>query len=228
MTDTNILASNWMRIMTMTHNILGHDAVLFNKYRTMLSQLKDDRIVPNRDPTKPDIALLGMVRAPASKERHHAFEGGLAAHLCEMWELWISVKTEIFRQRVRDQNTDINDSLIWRGILHHDLDKVYKYYMTTTEPWNVEYSNDYDVETAMLGETHKSLFLMGQADIIPPRELHSALIISHGGFSREQPRAQSVLAKILYLLDELSANVVDRIRTGRLQDSKIGGLDGAV
>lgn len=195
------------------------------RYVALFSEIRHDRFVlgKDKDGNAIESCLLGMRRAPASKNRHHNVQGGLVMHLLQMWEIWTGL-----RGILRDHNAvhpQLNDLNVWRCILHHDLNKIWKYKMVKEAPWEVDYANEQDRLTTLLGDTNKVLFLLNKHGIKVPIPLHNALITAEGGYSTSsRPHAETVLAKVAYLLDELSANVVDRLMTGRFWDSKQGGI----
>jgi hypothetical protein len=135
-----------------------------------------------------------------------------------MWVLWSHVRGMI--ERTGNSLQHLSDAEVLKGIIHHDLNKVHKYKLVSTEPWEVDYAKDVDILTEHLGDTHKSLHLLGMYNISVPLKLHGALVRAEGGFSETKTKAESVFAKVLYILDELSANVISRIDSGRLMNSK--------
>lgn len=195
------LDGNWQELWETTMTYLP-DVDDRHRYGGLLSYLKDDR-------TASDGRLfLGMRRAPAAKGNHHAFEGGLVYHLLEMWTFWVKLREGFLNPPW------ITDAKIMRGIVNHDIHKAYMTYVLCnpqdpTAPWAVAYGKDDSDQ--LLGDTAKSFYLLGKAGIhLDPLELN-ALILSHGGWSELKPWSTSVLAKLLYLLDELSGNVMGRI-----------------
>jgi len=214
------LTDQWDRMVRLTELFLtqgASDTELSEKYVAMLNDLRNDTL------TMGDTGyVLGMERAPASQSRHHAREGGLVAHILQMWDLWSGgLKSTIAAQcGLVDYVED--SSFVWRAILHHDLNKVWKYELKSLDPWEVDYAKD--PLTAILTDTHKSLYLLAKHDIFLPVVLHSALITAEGGFSATHPKTESVFSKVIYILDELSANVVDRLQRDAFWDSKIGGI----
>lgn len=201
------------------------------KYSALLDSVRHDSYVG-------ESCMLGLYRAPGSKDRHHAFEGGLTAHLLEMWECWLMLRGQIEKNVPRHDL--INDSLILRAIIHHDLNKVHRYRLVNVEgfkmendeqiriPWEVEYAKaNEDPLGHLLPSTHKSLQILMNAGITLDPLLYNALITAEGGFTEgPRPKTETVLAKLVYLLDELSANVFSRIAADRFWDSKDGGLHG--
>lgn len=186
-------------------------------YIQLLNDLRHDRIING-------VTYLGMYRAPGSKNRHHDVEGGLVAHLLQMWALWVDLR-QIFREH-KGFHPLLTDSNVWKCILHHDLNKVWKYKLVETEDksWAVDYSDEPLGE--LLGDdVHKVIFFLNQRGIKLTVPLYNALITAEGGYSRQpRPKADSVLAKVAYLLDDMSANIIDRLQNNRFWDSKRGGI----
>jgi hypothetical protein len=213
------LENNWNRLEYLTRSLLVnklHDVEQHASYVRMLNDLRQDRTVYGE-------TLLGLYRAPASKNRHHDCEGGLVAHLVQMWDLWTGLRSVIKGQVGVWMHAQLSDQNMWLAILHHDLNKIWKYKLVSGSPWQVDYANT-DRTSALLGDTSKSMWLLQHYDIKLSIPLYNALIVAEGGFSKVRPHAESVLAKVAYLIDELSANVVDRMLTDRFWDSKRGGL----
>jgi len=206
----------WSQLTELTRKLIViqfKDKELGQQYESMLNHVKQDHHVKGE-------IHLGLRRAPGSKNRHHNYEGGLVDHLLEMWAIWQKLSEVVKAGR----HELLSDSLLWRAILHHDLNKVHRYKLVTEDPWEVEYAEN--MKNSLLSSTHLVLWTLSQHDIRMPAVLHNALIVAEGGFSRdERPRTESVLAKLVYVLDELSANVVNRLDLQRFWDSKQGGLD---
>lgn len=149
--------------------------------------------------------LLGMYRAPAAKGNHHAFEGGLVFHLLEMWFFW----QEMWRPTI-EQNEYINDERILKGIIYHDLHKAYRTFeLKSYQPWQTDYAREYTDQ--MMTNTIKNIWLLMREGIDLDVQQMNALCWAEGGFSEIKPKQCSVLAKVLYLIDETSGNVRSRI-----------------
>lgn len=227
-TETTLrLENQWREFTSLTNQLLVrsvHDKDMQSRYTELLSHCRTDRSYGASEyPT----TVLGMFRAPASKDRHHAFEGGLVAHMLEMWDVWMHWRTAIYTPLAFD------DATVWRAILHHDLGKVRKYrlidrdeHYNPVDEWKVDYAKpSEDRLNHLLGDTHKALSILSRHGIYLTPMLHNALITSHGGYTEDYPRCETAFAKLIYLLDEYSANVLNRLN-GRFWDSKIGGIDG--
>jgi hypothetical protein len=192
-TDLNY---NWTELTRNTHQILGKQA---GPYLDLLWRYHDDI-------QEGETTLLGWRRAPAAKGNHHAHEGGLVEHLLEMWSFWADIQDRAYSPSY------VTPERIWKGILLHDVHKAHRTFkLLSTDPWEVDYAHD--LTDQLLPETAKNLWLANQAGLRLDLEQTHALILAHGGYSELKPKQQSVLAKTLYLLDEFSGNVADRVRT---------------
>lgn len=150
--------------------------------------------------------VLGFKRAPAAKRNHHAFEGGLVSHLLEMWDLWEGLKAV----RVEFREAPIlTDSRILLGILLHDLHKAGGcFVLKKLDPWETAYVER--TTTKLLSNDDLRSFMMAvESGVKVDRVQANALFSSHGGWSPLRMRAVTVLGKVLYLLDELSGNVLN-------------------
>lgn len=212
------LDTRWRHLEQHTQNAVLHrlgDRDLAASYALMLNDLRQD---------KPFYAqncfLLGMRRAPGSKNRHHNEEGGLVLHLLQMYAAWEHMREHI--KNTTNGHPLLTDSNVWLAILHHDLNKVWRYQLTDYATWTVDYFDN--SRSKLLGGDQTSLSILMQYGITLTPLLHNALICAEGGYSALRPRAETVLSKVVYLLDEMSANVIDRLRTDRFWDSLSGGL----
>jgi len=196
------LDENWSRLMDLINRELPTTG---NKYREMLLSLKHDQR---------ESCYLGAYRAPASPSTlpvHHDFEGGWCCHLLEMWEIW-----GIWREGWIN-GVHVTDALILKGIINHDLNKVYYHYiLTSVDPWRTEYGKN--PTNRLLTNDLKCIWILNDHGICLNLEMIHAVINAEGGYSKTKTPATSVLAKILYLLDEASGNVMARIDQGTLLD----------
>lgn len=190
------LGFNSLMDLASTYTDAGHT--------NMLSQLAWDFVEPDGR------TLLGARRAPAAKRNHHAFEGGWCYHILEMWSLWSTLKENPVIGR---PHPDLNDERVFKAILYHDLHKIHRTYrLLSLDPWITEYANEDPTERMMTWST-KSLWLLNKYKIELDPVQYNALLWSEGGWSEHARKLKggSVLAKVAYLLDELSGNVIGRI-----------------
>lgn len=208
------LDKNWQLVVDLTVKLAAEQS---GNLTDMLNDLRQDRVVSHQ------CTLIGMRRAPASKDRHHDREGGLVQHLLEMWDIWSSDGNAIVRQFGKPHPL-INDGLVWQTILFHDLNKVWRYKLVSPDPWEVDYAKEEDHLAKLVGNHLKSLWFLQKYGIRLTLPLFNALICSEGGYNKHGPEVETVLAKLVYLLDELSANVADRLNHNRFWESKRGGI----
>lgn len=174
------------------------DQTLADAYDSMLLALKEDR-------EEGFTHYLGFYRAPAAKGNHHDYEGGLVAHLLEMWEVWCWSHhlTEAM------DGEHVSHSRVLRAIINHDLHKSFcTYVLMSADPWAVEYGK-HETDMLMTKEV-KTMWMLGDFRIPMDPEQYNALCWAEGGFSPIQPKWTSILAKIVYLVDETSGNVLAR------------------
>lgn len=175
-------------------------------YVGMLNELAADR-------EENGVRFLGFMRAPAAKGNHHAVEGGLVLHLLEMWDVWVRMGS-VFPLEVSGQ---IDGNLVLQAIINHDLHKGYMTF-SVDEGGAFIYANS--TPTQMLSTDMQSIYLLMQAGIKPSMQVLNAHSLAEGGWSKNPPKSASVLSKVCYLLDEMSGNVLNRLQTGKLFDTR--------
>lgn len=181
------------------------------EYNAMLQSLKRDPI-DNTDA----FYLLGMLRAPAAKGNHHAFEGGMVYHYLEMWEAWLGM-----RGGVVGRDEQVTDERILCGIINHDLHKAWRtYQLLSREPWMCQYAADWtdkllEISLRAPDGVIKSLYILQRNRVSLDEIDYNVILNAGGGFSRTQTYWCSVVAKLCYLLDELSGNVIGRQAAGK-------------
>jgi len=114
------------------------------------------------------------------------------------------------------EHPSLTDELILKYCLHHDLHKTYRTYeLVSEDPWEVKYDYDQPSERAMPWSVKSVWILMQNGITLDPHQMN-ALMREGGGWSEQQMdrKGDSVLAKLGYLLDELSGNVLGRIEKG--------------
>lgn len=206
--------ANWNRLLVLIETYSSQPRNL----TALLSGLEVD-IPVERDTDKPALIdaqgrtvthelLLGFKRAPAAKGNHHAFEGGLVHHILEMWDHWCLIRDNY--PQFEKAEPYISDDRVLTAIIAHDLHKAYRTFkMVNQDPWLAEYADD-DTDTLMTHDT-KTLWILGKFAVRMDKEQMNALLWAEGGFSEIKPKWTSVLAKLCYLLDEFSGNVLARL-----------------
>ncbi|SFH77159.1 3'-5' exoribonuclease YhaM family protein [Pisciglobus halotolerans] len=161
-------------------------------------------------------------QAPAAKRFHHAFYGGLAFHTVSMLRLAKSITA---------QYEEIDHSLLYAGVILHDLGKV----MELTGPVSTEYT----LEGNLVGhivlvdeEITKACQALKINDKIEDVTLLKHMILAHHGKldfgSPVVPKLRE--AEILYHIDHLDAtinmlnNTLNRTEPGTFSE-RIFGLD---
>ncbi len=164
----------------------------------------------------------GMLLAPASVAHHHSYTGGLVSHILEMWEIY---QESPYLHGADMLKAQVTTESILLGIIVHDLHKaVYNYRICTKEEFEksgriVAYSDHMSVKH--LNPDQRTMAVLAEHGIALPVLQLNALFSSEGGYAKNPPQSISVLAKTLYLLDDMSANVVDCARTGTIYGYKV-------
>lgn len=200
--DVNFTALKTVVFRTLTPSMADN-------YLRMMNSLRDDELVAEDGRT-----YLGLLRAPAAKRNHHATEGGLVRHLLEMWDIY---KAWCTHWPLAEQSPHINDERVLCAILNHDIHKAYRtFYQLDSPEWAVEYGyrnkEKPELTDGLMTESVKSMWILSQYGITPDAEQMNALCLSHGGFSEIVPKRCTPLAKLMYLIDEFSGNVLEPIR----------------
>lgn len=163
------------------------------------------------------VELLGFLEAPAAKGNHHATRGGLVVHLLEMWDLHKKF-VGVLEAMQEDTSETLNDRDVLTVILAHDLHKgLGMFKVISREPWAVEYTSA--PVARMVPKDVRSITTMAKYKIPLTDDIVNAIMNSEGGWAECKPKWSTVLAKYVYLLDEMSGNVLDRIRTGKILDA---------
>jgi len=205
---------NFSDLVNLVGDVIKGDraAKIAEMMRALASDRKDETFLGHG-------RMFGFINAPAAKRNHHAYRGGLVIHLWEMWAIW----KEHFRADF-EQSTEVNDKRILEGIIFHDLHKAYCTFRSVEFrpdvpglPWGAEYVKGDPDSESLTWET-KTLWLLQWHEIVIDVQQYNALLWSEGGWAKIQPRWCSVLAKMLYLLDEYSGNVLSRMQDGTWRD----------
>lgn len=137
--------------------------------------------------------------APAAKTNHHAFNGGLAYHTISMIEI---------AKRIVEYYPNINESLLYSGLILHDLGKV------------IELSGPTATEYTLEGQLIGHIVLVDQEIVLACKELKIEndseavlmlrhVILSHHGLLEygSPVRPQVKEAEIIHYLDQLDAKI---------------------
>lgn len=155
--------------------------------------------------------LLGLRRAPAAKKNHHAREGGLVEHLLEMWDLWQSIRCT--RLEFLEEPT-LSNRNVWEQIFLHDLEKAdSRFLLVNTVPWTVEYAEE-PIDLMLSINPVRVVEIVGRYGITLNLQQLNALFSAEGGYAKAASKSVSALGKVVYLLDELSGNVLAPIQRG--------------
>lgn len=190
---------NFIRLLQISQNLIP-------EYVDMLRDLSWDRNTDAGD------LWLGLLRAPAATRRHHSREGGLVQHYLEMWDAYLTMRVLFFSDESpwKKGETDIR---VLKGIINHDLHKAYNYYKLVSEnPWKAEYTKS-DTRV-LLTDNHATLYILEQYGVKMDIIDRNILLNSEGGWCEVETKEVASIAKLVYLLDDLSGNVLDRLKTG--------------
>jgi len=174
---------------------------------TMLTRmLKDHRTMWGE-------TCCGLLTAPAGSYNHHTETGGLLRHLREMTQFHHLLRTTSALKYKWDPNFMTEDRII-TGICIHDLHKAHAYFLAEKgEDGHYVYS---PYAKLWMTENQKTQALIATHGLDLDMWERNALEHSEGGWAENPPKGTTVLAKYLYLLDELSGNVLDRMSRGVL------------
>lgn len=159
---------------------------------------------------------------PAAKTLHHAFPGGLAYHTVSMLRI---------ARTIVDQYEKINSSLLYAGVILHDLGKV----MELTGPVSTEYT----LKGNLLGhivildeEISKACLELGIDEDKEEIVLLKHMILSHHGqLEYGSPVRPRILeAEVLHMIDNLDASITMISDTAQKTDpgqfsERLFGLD---
>jgi len=137
--------------------------------------------------------------SPAAKSNHHAFNGGLAYHTISMLEM---AKT------VADYYPNINRSLLFSGLILHDLGKV----VELSGPTATEYTLEGQLVGHIVLIDQEITSACAELKIEPDTEdvllLRHVILAHHGELEFGSPvRPQVKEAEIIHYLDQLDAKI---------------------
>lgn len=161
-------------------------------------------------------STAGLLTAPAGKSMHHAYVGGLVVHLNEMIAIAFGL-----RGTLRLHGT-VSATDFVTVIVLHDLHKAYKTFKFVPDTDSFEYVTH--LTNDQMTNNQKSLWMLTQCPefdnsvglqaIFGNIDILNALHSSEGGYAKNAPKEQSILAKFCYLCDEASV-LKDRDRLDR-------------
>jgi hypothetical protein len=168
------------------------------------------------DSSTGNLRSLGLAYAPASVRRHHSFEGGLVYHFLEMW----SIHTRL--HMCTPQLPLLCDKNVFDGILAHDLHKVLRYTACNQILGYDKGRLFKGMSTSLMNDNTLSVMLL-------PKDLQTPLVANviccaEGGWAKDPAPGVSSLAKYVYLLDDMSANVFEKINVKDSEERRIEGL----
>jgi len=176
------------------------------EWEGMLKRLQDDS----------DDGYLGLLNAPAAKENHHPYLGGLVKHMLEMWDFWKVIGPFLEEQVSLTGKVVITDELVLKGILIHDLHKAWRTFKLQND--SIVYGDD--PSDKLMTNNIKSIYILMRDGISLSMLEMNVLSCSEGGWAESPPKWCTPLAKLVYLLDEFSGNVLARCLQGNFLDLK--------
>jgi len=199
------IEENWLRLYLLVESYCPN-------YIPIMDGLKKDSIVKLKA-SQGEVLIsntyLGFMRAPAAKRNHHAYEGGLVAHLLEMWDFWETISCG----HPFGEDAGLTKSRVLRGVLNHDLHKALLYYrLKPSSVWSVERQEH--AYTGFMADNAQTMLILMKYGIHLDELDMNCLMWSEGGWALDQPRERTALATLVYCLDELSGNVKARIDEG--------------
>lgn len=157
------------------------------------------------------ISYCGFLNAPAAKGVHHARTGGLVQHLLEMFELWKTISSTI-----ATDNKVLTGQNVAATIILHDLHKAYFHFAKDGAEVS-GYNYGKHPISSLLTDDQKTMYIVQHYDVKLNAYVLNAVYNSEGGYAKNPPRFQTTLAKIVYILDELST-AINRTKQGNIVD----------
>lgn len=187
----------------------------------LLNELELDRIGIIRVGSENKVLYLGLKNAPAAKANHHAYVGGLTLHMLEMWTFWLDLRERFIGEGI-PRDPLITDSNVFLGILVHDLHKAWNTFVSDTSiPSGVNYGTH--PTSLLMTNDQKSAYIL-QFFFNIDAVMANCMYSSEGGYAKDAPKTQTTLAKLVYILDELSSNVLARTQQGNSMDNRTVGI----
>jgi hypothetical protein len=167
-----------------------------------------DDIAENRE--WEGVKFAGLKFAPAGKGNHHAFPGGLIDHMIQMWDIYNKWQD---CGLIKAEQPFCEVQRVLKIIILHDLHKGLFEFSYTDTDGDIAFDYGSHPYKHLMTNDVRSLHMAQQFGISLDALEMNALLNSEGGWSKNPPKYTSVLAKLVYLLDEMSSNVMSRIAT---------------
>lgn len=199
--DGTLLEANFQRLQ----NIVRQELLSYQDWTRMLETLQQDRVYGDK-------IYAGAMCAPAGKGNHHYWRGGWVEHVLEMWDIY----NKWCDCGMLDRRTIFCESYrVLKIIIAHDLHKtflefIYKSDVKEGDDYLFDYG-DYPYKKLLTPDLC-SLHILNQFNIKFDAVEMNALANSEGGWCKNPTKFTSVLAKLVYLTDEMSSNVLSRIK----------------
>ena len=207
MLDQRQIENNWATFIGL---MVGSKNPTMKSIMQMCDALKEDHMLDGR-------TYAGFFNAPAGVGQHHCYCGGLVEHLIEMYETYDRLRYML----PSVSKAEVNDDYVLMAIIAHDLHKAYRTYHyledheKTGKNENRVFGYAEVSETKLLTQDQHSAMLLSVHDVKLPLIVLNSLYCSEGGYKKSPPRETSALAKLVYLLDEFSSNVLYRMENPR-------------
>ena len=190
--DEASVSANWSRLIMLVQQHAPKCIKLLATYA--------DGVLPK---VAGDNFICGLYHAPAGKGMHHNYVGGLVQHYLEMWDYYQILISGM--RKVNDITTmsaeTLNPGEVLSGIILHDLHKGYLHFQQ-----NVDGSMAYcaNAHAGLLQQNHKTVYMASSVNLTLSVLDLNVIFSSEGGWATDPAQDISVLAKFVYLLDELS------------------------
>jgi hypothetical protein len=216
------LETNFGTFKAMMSNVLTRRGLfaIASQYTNLFDGMADDMpgLVHFKDGKEPIVVqYTGLRNSPAASGNHHNYKGGLIIHMLQMWEAWDMIRSNYME--LSNPDLCMTDDVILRAILHHDLHKAnatFCYGYETKDLGKIVYGMN--PHTHLLSSDAQTLFLLNHYKVEVPAVLFHIHSLAEGGWSKNPPNDCTVTAKLCYLLDEFSGNVLERVLSRQVFD----------
>lgn len=201
------IEENWKVLQELIANRLGDYS---QSFLAMCEELADDFTIDGA-------TYAGFVNAPAGVGQHHNYFGGLVEHLLEMWQVYVQLKPML----PAETKAEVDDAKVLMAIIVHDLHKSYLNYRVLNDDEKTGknekrfFAYAERPETRLLNQDQHSALVLSRHTVQLPLIVWNSLYCSEGGYKENPPKDVSALAKLVYLLDEFSSNVIYRMANPR-------------